>query len=99
MARMKKTPIHDASSYKSVGEWFRANLGRVPTMMAAALQRTMNEKGLTFPEAYALLVGEGAISEIPPEDGSKLASKKDGTKKTAKKRTITKTASGQKPKA
>jgi hypothetical protein len=59
-------PIHDVSHFRSVSEWYRANLGRVPAVMAGALAKTMDEKALTFPEAYALLVGRGAIIEIAP---------------------------------
>jgi hypothetical protein len=60
--------VHDVSQFKTVGEWYGANRGRVPTQMAAGLEKAMRETGLSFPETYALLVARGAIIEIPQPD-------------------------------
>ena len=54
----------DVSTFNTVGEWYAAYRGRVPIQMAAALQRLVNDEGLSFPEAYRRLVERGAIIEI-----------------------------------
>ena len=50
-----------------MGEWYEAHRGRVPALMAGALAQAMKVNGITFPEAYALLVGRGTIVEIPED--------------------------------
>ncbi|MFI5300220.1 MAG: protein-tyrosine phosphatase family protein, partial [Polyangiales bacterium] len=53
----------DISKYSSPSEFYLAHQGRVPAVMMGALARAMEERGLTFPEAWAFLRGKGAIIE------------------------------------
>ena len=56
------------STYDSVGAWYRDRIGRVPVQMAHSIDRTMKLRGLTFREAYRLLLRGGAIIHIDPTD-------------------------------
>ena len=66
--RRPRSALRHWSTYATVGEWFDDYRGYVPIQMAAGISRTMKERGLTFREAYTLLVSRGAIIHINPSD-------------------------------
>jgi hypothetical protein len=63
-----QTELRHWSTYTSVGEWFDDYHGYVPIQMAAALGRLTRDNGMSFPDAYRLLLGRGAIIHIDPAD-------------------------------
>lgn len=62
----RRASLRDPLAYATVGEWFADYHGFVPIQMAHALSRVIAERGITFPEAYRLLRGAGAIIELQP---------------------------------
>ena len=66
--RKPRTALRHWSTYTSVGEWFDDYRGYVPIQQAAALGRLTHEDGLTFPDAYRLLLKRRAIIHIDPAD-------------------------------
>ena len=54
------------STYETPGEYWADYAGRVPLPMMVALSGVMRERGVTFAEAYALLLEAGAIIELRP---------------------------------
>ncbi|MFI5297238.1 MAG: cyclin-dependent kinase inhibitor 3 family protein [Polyangiales bacterium] len=65
----------DVSKYSSPSEFYMAHQGRVPAVMMGALERAMQERGLTFPQAWAFLRGKGAIIDIVKVVGAGEAAK------------------------
>ena len=66
--RKPKSELRHWSTYTSVGDWYTDHRGYVPIQMAAGISRTMKERGLTFREAYALLLRRGTIIHVDPAD-------------------------------
>jgi hypothetical protein len=66
--RKPQTELRHWSTYTSVTEWFDDYRGYVPIQMAAALGRLTRGNGMTFPDAYRLLLKGGAIIHIDPAD-------------------------------
>jgi hypothetical protein len=63
--RKPKSALRHWSTYASVGEWYDDYHGYVPSMMAVGLSQLMRkEPELTFPQAYASLLGAGRIIEL-----------------------------------
>ncbi len=63
--RKPKSELRHWSTYASVGEWYDDYNGYVPSMMAVGLSQLMRRRPeLTFPEAYASLLGGGRIIEL-----------------------------------
>jgi hypothetical protein len=57
------------SRYRSVSEWFADYRGYVPARMAAGLSQLLGDNpGMTFPEAYALMLRAGATRVSQPDD-------------------------------
>jgi hypothetical protein len=66
--RKRKDDLRHWSTYRTASEWFADHHGFVPIQMAAALGRTIGERGLSFPNAYRHLLGMGAIIHLDPAD-------------------------------
>jgi len=48
--------------YNTVGEWFKnEGHGKFPVQVPAAISKLQKEKGLSFPEAFEMLVDKKAI--------------------------------------
>jgi len=63
--RKPKSELRHWSTYASVGEWYDDYHGYVPSMMAVGLSQLMRKQpDLTFPAAYASLLGAGRIIEL-----------------------------------
>jgi hypothetical protein len=63
--RKPKSELRHWSTYASVGEWYDDYHGYVPSMMAVGLSQLMRKQPeLTFPQAYASLLGAGRIIEL-----------------------------------
>ena len=68
----RRRALPDPHTYSSAGDWYHDYRGFVPIQMARGLSLAMKERGLTFPEAWDLLVGRGAIVMIEyPDDPPK----------------------------
>lgn len=67
--RKPRAELRHWSTYRSVGAWFDDHRGHVPIQMATGLGRLMQANPeMTFPEAYAHLLHEGAIIHVDPAD-------------------------------
>ena len=66
--RKPEDQLRHWSTYASVGDWFNDYRGYVPIQMAHALSNLMQDRGLTFPEVYAQLLGAGKIIHLDPAD-------------------------------
>lgn len=67
-ARREPSELRHWSTYRTLGEWYAEYRGYVPIAMAHGLDVTMRRHGLSFPDAYRLLLGRGAIIHIDPRD-------------------------------
>ena len=68
----RRRALRDPHTYSDITEWWADYRGFVPIQMAHGLSQVMKQRGLTFPEAWDLLVGHGAIVVIEyPDDPPK----------------------------
>lgn len=56
-----KSNIND---YTTLSEWYSENSKYYPVQIPAAIQRLMKSKGITFHEAYQILVENKSIIEL-----------------------------------
>jgi hypothetical protein len=66
--RKPRAELRHWSTYTSVTLWWDDHRGYVPVQMAAAIDRVMRTEGLSFPDAYRLLLRAGKIIHIDPAD-------------------------------
>jgi hypothetical protein len=66
--RKPRSELRHWSTYASVGAWYADYRGFVPIQQAAALGRLTSEGGMSFLDAYRLLVRRGSIIHIDPAD-------------------------------
>ncbi len=68
----RRTPVDQLrhwSEYETVGDWYGAFGGYVPTAVARGVSDRMRERGLTFREAYAqVCVREGRLVSVHAGD-------------------------------
>jgi len=76
--RKPRSELRHWSTYASVGAWFADYHGYVPIPMAVGLDRLMRERGLSFPDAYRLLLGQRRIIHIDPADDLDREPEPDG---------------------
>ena len=57
----------DDPGYQTVSDWYRHHAGRVPIMMAWKLDQRIKASGETFAQAWAAMVGHGAIILLDQE--------------------------------
>jgi hypothetical protein len=62
--RKPKDRLRPWSTYGSAGEYYADYRGYVPIQMMIGISQVMRERGVTFVEAYRLLLEAGAIIEI-----------------------------------
>ncbi len=65
--RKPRAELRHWSTYTSVGKWFADYRGYVPIQQAAALAR-LTRSGMSFRDAYRLLLRRRAIIHLDPAD-------------------------------
>lgn len=62
--RKPREELRPWATYATAGEYWEDHQGYVPIQMMVGISRVMRERGVTFPEAFALLLAAGAIIEL-----------------------------------
>jgi hypothetical protein len=70
--RKPRAGLRHWSTYTSVGAWYADYRGYVPILQAAALSR-LTRGGMSFRDAYRLLLQRGAIIHLDPADDTEPA--------------------------
>jgi hypothetical protein len=65
----RKARLRDPHTYTTAGEWWGDYRGFVPIQMAHGLSQVMKRRGVTFPEAWDILVGTGQIVMLDDAPG------------------------------
>jgi hypothetical protein len=65
--RKPRSELRHWSTYASTGDFYRDYHGHVPTAMLVGIDHRQRDLGLSFEEAYQLLLDHGAIIEVHSE--------------------------------
>lgn len=66
--RKRQDQLRHWSTYETIGQWYDDYAGYVPIQMAQEISQVIKEYGVTFADAYGMLLRAGKIIHLGPKD-------------------------------